>query len=216
MPYFRRSASQEGFDESHYPPLVTTTQGEGRPRKVLLISGSLRARSTNAAALRTIQADAPSHVVCSFYEGMGDLPYFNPDLEDQLPESVEKLRSGIHSSDAILLSTPEYAGALPGSLKNLLDWTIGDAETGSIYEKPIGWLNVSPRGARGALAELRTVLEYTHARIVDDAVADVPITLDMVGPDGVIRDPATRDQLAVVLRSVVGQPRAGADPARAP
>ena len=154
--------------------------------------------------------------MCSFYEGMDDLPFFNPDLEDQLPGSVENLRSEIHSSDAILLSTPEYAGALPGSLKNVLDWTIGDAETGSIYEKPIGWLNVSPRGARGALAELRTVLEYAHARIVDDAVADVPITLDMVGPDGVIRDPGTRDQLAVVLRSVVGDQRAGDDPARAP
>jgi chromate reductase, NAD(P)H dehydrogenase (quinone) len=185
------------------------TQGGGRPRQVPLICGSSRARSTNAAALRTIEADAPSHIVCSFYEGMGDLPYFNPDLGDQLPESVERLRSEIHSSDAILLLTPEYAGALPGSLKNLLDWTIGDAETGSIYEKPIGWLNVSPRGVRGALAELRTVLENAHARIVDDAVADVPITLDMVGPDGVIRDPVTRDQLAVVLRGVVGQPTGG-------
>ncbi len=188
---------------------MTTTQGEGRPRQVLLICGSLRARSTNAAALRTIQADAPSHIVCSFYEGMGGLPYFNPDLEDQLPESVEKLRSEIHSSDAILLSTPEYAGALPGSLKNLLDWTIGDAKTGSIYEKPVGWLNVSPRGARGALTELRTVLEYAHARIVDAAAADVPITLDMVGPDGLIRHPVTRDQLADVLRSVAGQPTGG-------
>ena len=163
---------------------MITRQGDGRPRKVLLISGSLRARSTNAAALRTIQAEAPSHVVCSFYEGMGDLPYFNPDLEDQLPEPVEELRSEIHSSDAILLSTPEYAGALPGSLKNLLDWTIGDAETGSVYEKPIGWLNVSPRGARGALAELHTVLEYAHARIVDDAVADVPITPTWSGRTG--------------------------------
>lgn len=188
---------------------MITTQDEGRPRQVLLICGSLRARSTNAAALRTIEADAPSHIVCSFSEGMGDLPHFNPDLEDQLPESVEKLRSEVHSSDAILLSTPEYAGALPGSLKNLLDWTIGDAETGSIYEKPIGWLNVSPRGARGALSELRRALEYAHARIVDEAVADVPITLDVVGADGTIRDRATRDQLAVVLRSVVGQPTGG-------
>jgi len=183
---------------------VTTTQYQGRPRSALLICGSLRARSTNAAALRTIQVDAPPEIACRFYEGMGDLPHFNPDLEDHLPESVQKLRSEIHSSDAILLSTPEYAGALPGSLKNLLDWTIGDADPGSIYEKPIGWLNVSPRGARGALAELRTVLEYAHARIIHDAVADVPISLDAVGAGGLIRDPAIRGQLALVLRNVVG------------
>ena len=155
--------------------------------------------------LRTVQADAPAHIVCSYYEGMGELPPFNPDLEDQLPGSVATFRSEIHSSDAILFSTPEYAGALPGSLKNLLDWTIGDAEPGSVYEKPVGWVNVSPRGARGALGELRTVLQYAHARIVEGAVADVPVTLDMVGSDGVLRDRATRDHLAVVLHNVVGE-----------
>ena len=188
---------------------MTTKPDQGRTRHVLLVCGSLRARSTNAAVLRTVEADAPAHIVCSFYEGMGTLPPFNPDLEDQLPESVATFRSEIHSSDAILFSTPEYAGALPGSLKNLLDWTIGDADPGSVYEKPVGWVNVSPRGARGALGELRTVLQYAHARIVDGAVADVPVTLDMVGSDGVLRDHATRDHLAVVLRNVVAGSMSG-------
>jgi len=191
---------------------VTTKTDQGRTRHVLLVCGSLRARSTNAAVLRTVQADAPAHIVCSYYEGMGDLPPFNPDLEDQLPGSVATFRSEIHSSDAILFSTPEYAGALPGSLKNLLDWTIGDADPGSIYEKPVGWVNVSARGARGAwgaLGELRTVLPYAHARIIEGAVADVPVTLDMVGSDGVLRDRATRDRLAVVLRNAVGESMSG-------
>ena len=182
---------------------MTTKPDQGRPRHVLLVCGSLRARSTNAAVLRTILADAPAHIVCSYYERMGDLPPFNPDLEDQLPEPVATFRSEIHSSDAILFSTPEYAGALPGSLKNLLDWTIGDADPGSLYEKPVAWVDVSPRGARGALRELRTVLQYAHAHIVDGAVADIPVTLDMVGSDGVLGDRATRDRLAVVLRSLV-------------
>jgi len=162
--------------------------------------------------LRTVQADAPAHIVCSYHEGMGDLPPFNPDLEVQLPGSVATFRSEIHSSDAILFSTPEYAGALPGSLKNLLDWTIGDADPGSIYEKPVGWVNVSARGARGArgaLGELRTVLQYAHARIIEGAVADVPVTLDMVGSDGVLRDRATQDRLAVVLRNAVGESMSG-------
>ena len=45
-------------------------------------------------------------------------------------------------------STPEYAGAMPGALKNLLEWLIGDEAPRSIYEKPVGWVNTSPRGAR--------------------------------------------------------------------
>ena len=54
----------------------------------------------------------------------------------------------------MLFSTPEYAGALPGSFKNLLDWTVGGGET---YGMPVGWVNVSgpasPTGA-GRMLEL--------------------------------------------------------------
>ena len=56
----------------------------------------------------------------------------------------------IADADAVMFSTPEYAGALPGSFLNLLDWTIGGGE---IYEKPVAWINVatSPTGAVKAL-----------------------------------------------------------------
>ena len=50
----------------------------------------------------------------------------------------------------MLFSTPEYAGALPGSFKNLLDWTVGDDQPGSMNGKPVAWVNVSPRGAEHA------------------------------------------------------------------
>lgn len=52
--------------------------------------------------------------------------------------------------DGVVFSVPEYAGALPGSFKNLLDRTIGDDQPGSIYEKPVAWINASPRGAVNA------------------------------------------------------------------
>ena len=44
---------------------------------------------------------------------------------------MTRLRGTIHEADALLFSTPEYAGALPGSLKNLLDWTIRAGTSGS-------------------------------------------------------------------------------------
>ncbi len=80
------------------------------------------------------------------YEHMADLPHFNPDHDvDPLHPAVADLRTTIGAAGAVLFSTPEYAGALPGSFKNLLDWMIGDVQTGSIYEKPVGWINASPR-----------------------------------------------------------------------
>ena len=91
---------------------MTTKPALVPPRRVLLVCGSLRARSTNAAVLRTVQAVAPPHIVCSLFEGMAGLAPFNPDLEERLAASVAALRSEIHSCDAILISTSEYAGAL--------------------------------------------------------------------------------------------------------
>jgi NAD(P)H-dependent FMN reductase len=166
---------------------------------VLLISGSLRARSTNTAALRTATELAPQGVV-TIYDGLGALPHFNPDDDHEpVPEPVAALRAAVHAAGAILFSVPEYAGALPGSFKNLLDWLIGDAEPGSVYEKPVAWLNVSTRGACNAHAELRTVLGFAHATIVEPACIHIPVTEPMIDADGTVTDANARDQILVAL-----------------
>ncbi len=172
-------------------------------RCILLVSGSLRAASTNAAALRTAGRLAPADVETVVYDGLGSLPAFNPDLEDDPPAAVVALRREIHEASGLLFCVPEYAGALPGACKNLLDWTIGDQATGSLYEKPVAWLNVSPRGARGADAELRTVLGYAHALIVEAACLEAPVTGAMVGADGEVDDPSVRRGIARALEALV-------------
>jgi NAD(P)H-dependent FMN reductase len=160
--------------------------------------------STNTALLRTAAQVAPEGVDGLLYDRLANLPAFNPD-EDRHPlhPEVQHLREAIHQAEAIIFSTPEYAGALPGALKNLLDWTIGDEQAGSIYGKPVGWINGSPRGADGAHRELRTVLGYAHALIVDGACAHVPVAPQMIGADGLVEDGTARAALADVLEAVV-------------
>ena len=87
---------------------------------------------------------------------------------------MTELRQAIEAADALLFCTPEYAGALPGALKELLEWTVGGIE---IAAKPCGWINVStmPSGAAGAHAELATVLRYTDARLVEAACVHLPV-----------------------------------------
>jgi NAD(P)H-dependent FMN reductase len=173
--------------------------------RLLLVSGSLREASSNAAVLRTAVEVAPEGVDCVLYDGLAGLPAFNPDDDRQpLPPSVTALREAIHQAGAIVFSTPEYAGALPGSFKNLLDWTIGDDQPGSIYEKPAAWINASPRGAEGAHAELRTVLDYAHANIIEAACAHVPVTPAMIGADGLVQDGAPRMAVAAALGALAG------------
>ena len=181
------------------PPLAFDLSVSDSPR-VLLVSGSLRARSTNTAVLRTAQQVAPRGMVAVLYGGLADLPHFNPDDDaDPLPPAVTTLRAEIRRADAVVFSTPEYAGALPGSFKNLLDWTIGDDRAGSIYEKPVAWINPSPRGALNAHESLRTVLGYAHAHIVEPACAQIPVLGAAVGDGGLIDDPGIRDQIADAL-----------------
>ena len=161
---------------------------------VLLIAGSLRNGSTNSAVLRTAAAVAPDTAI---YTHLGDLPHFNPDDDrEPLHPVVADLRGAIRTADAVLFCTPEYAGALPGSFLNLLDWAVGDDQPGSMYEKPVAWINASAHGGAFAHDSLRTVLGYLKATIVEAGCAEIPVTSAMVGDDGLISDPTVRDEIA--------------------
>lgn len=177
-----------------------------KPVTLLLISGSLREGSSNAAALNTAKALAPSGVSVRLFERMGELPHFNPDLEQaQLPEPVLDLRQQLRAADAVLFSTPEYAGALPGSFKNLLDWTVGDG----LYQKPIGYLNVSPHegGAERTYQMLRLVLSYVNAELVEAACVRAPVRRDAVDAQQTVTDPAVRETIRAAVAALVAHVR---------
>jgi NAD(P)H-dependent FMN reductase len=170
-----------------------------------MISGSLRGGSSNAAVLRTAAQAAPNGVVADLYDGLASLPHFNPDDDgDAIDPAVADLRARIAAADAVLFCTPEYAGALPGSFKNLLDWTVGGQA--EIHRKPVAWINAagvaSPTGAGDAHASLRKVLGYVGADIVEEACVRIPVQRSAVGPDGLVHDPETREQIAVALTAL--------------
>ncbi len=166
--------------------------------------------STNTAALRAARAVAPDDVEAVLYDGIRTLPHFDPDLDvEPLPPAVAALRSAIRNADALLFSTPEYAGALPGSFKNVLDWTIGDDQRGSIYEKPVAWINPSPRGAVLAHESLRVVLGYAHATLVEAACVDVPVHNADIGADGLVTDATACDRFAFSIAQLAAAVRRG-------
>ena len=104
------------------------------------------------------------------YGGLSALPAFNPDHDGaDLPPAAAGLRREIAAADAVMFCTPEYAGTLPGSFKNLLDWTVGGGE---LDGKPVAWLNVANQGrGGGAQATLETVLGYVGAKVVERPAA---------------------------------------------
>ncbi|NUU25395.1 MAG: NAD(P)H-dependent oxidoreductase [Streptomycetaceae bacterium] len=173
------------------------------PVRIVLISGSLRAGSGSTALLQTVPEVAADAVAARMYFGMGGLPHFNPDDDyDPLHPAVAELRALIAGADALLFSTPEYAGDLPGSFKNLLDWTVGGDEIGS---KPTAWVNPgAPGRAERTYEALRTVLGYTGADIVEDACVRIPVARTAIDTEtGTVNDPDVRAALGDAVKALV-------------
>lgn len=168
--------------------------------RILLVPGSTRPGSTNVAALRAARDATEDGVAAVLFEGLADLPAFNPDDDHEpLPRAVAALRDQIARADGILFCTPEYAGGLPGSFKNLLDWTVGGGE---VDGKPVAWINVAAEG-RGVDAQrsLETVMRHLGAAVVEPAGRRVFVPRDAVGSDGVIHDVRVRAEIVDALRT---------------
>lgn len=180
--------------------------------RVLAISGSLRAVSSNAILLRAAAALAPEGVEIVTYDGLSDLPHFNPDLDTalgdpRLPAAVRALRREVFAADAVLISSPEYAHGVPGSLKNALDWLVGGSE---IPGKPVALLNASPRSTH-AQASLAETLRTMSAEVVEGSPFAAPLAGRGLDEAGALADPevaaAIRGALAALTAAAESRPR---------
>ena len=140
--------------------------------RILGISGSLQASSTNSALLRVARAHAPAGVEVGVYDDLVHIPPFSPEIEPA-PETVVALRDVVLASDGLLFATPEYAHGLPGVLKNALDWLVG---SGEIYGKRVVILAAAPSAerARHARADLERTLRAQGAQVLASATVAVP------------------------------------------
>ncbi|MFF2805806.1 NADPH-dependent FMN reductase [Streptomyces sp. NPDC058000] len=151
--------------------------------RLLAVSGSLRARSTNGAVLRSALElfDGPTATA-----DIGALPHFNPDLDGEgatPPAPVGALRTAVAGADVLLIVSPEYAHGVPGVLKNALDWLVS---SGECVDKPVAVITASPfpTGGDHANAQLRETLRMMTGQVVADACREIPA----IGPK---IDPAT-------------------------
>jgi NAD(P)H-dependent FMN reductase len=167
--------------------------------KIVAISGSLRARSSNAALLRAAAVVAPPGVEVDFYEGLSSLPLFNPDLDEEgmrSPAPVAELRARLAAADGLMLCSPEYAHGMPGALKNALDWLVS---VGGLVGKPIVVINASPTSGEHAQAQLVEVLKTMSWHVVADGCLRIQFGRSALDDEGRPRDP----MIAALLRKSV-------------
>lgn len=154
--------------------------------QILAISGSLRSKSSNTAVLQALQKLAPETTKITLYSELAHLPHFNPDLDQKpLPDFILSLRQQIKASDGIVISSPEYAHGVPGSLKNALDWLVSSIE---FPGKPVALINTNPR-ATIALVSLTEILITMSAQIIEPANITLHIAGRSLDVNGIVVEP---------------------------
>jgi NAD(P)H-dependent FMN reductase len=155
------------------------------PIRILAISGSLRSASSNSVLLRVAAILAPEEFQIFLYEGLGDLPHFNPDFDGDEPcASVADFRNRLREADGVLISTPEYAHGVPGVLKNALDWLV---RSGEFVDKPVCIINHLPRG-EWALASLKEILTVMMACLIEETSFTLPLPSNNTSEAGIAAD----------------------------
>ena len=172
--------------------------------RVLGIAGSLRRDSHNRKLLRAAAYALPPEWELVEWQGLGELPAFDEDLEGDVPASVVALRDAIDAADAVLIATPEYNASVPGALKNALDWASRPFETNVFRGKPVLVIGASTGlfGAVWAQAEVRKVLKASGARVLE---SELPVGMadTAFDADDRLMNPELAEHLASLLGDLV-------------
>jgi chromate reductase len=138
--------------------------------KVAVIVGSLRKGSVNRQFAQALAKLARPKLDLQIVE-IGDLPFYNEDLEAELPASVVRFKHQIESADAVLFVTPEYNRTFSGVMKNAIEWGSRPWGKTSWAGKPVAVVGATLGviGTAVAQSQLRSVLSA-----IGTAVAPAP------------------------------------------
>ncbi len=113
--------------------------------RIAVLVGSLRADSVNRKIAERLRDDAPEGITLDIVEGLGDLPFYNEDIDGETaPVAATTFRARIGAADRVLAVTPEYNGTMPAVLNNAIDWLSRPYGAGALTGKPFGVIGVTP------------------------------------------------------------------------
>ncbi|MGI4895442.1 MAG: NAD(P)H-dependent oxidoreductase [Janthinobacterium lividum] len=174
---------------------------------VLVLVGSLRAASTNRQIADTAVQLAPEGVELSIYNGLGDLPFYNEDLdvEGSIPQPAVDFRAAIAASDAVLVVTPEHNGTMPAVLKNAVDWASRPYGASPLSGKPLAAIGSAfgQFGGVWAQDDARKAFGIAGANVLTEVTMAIPGSVVRFADVHPKDDAEVVQQLTVVLGGLV-------------
>ena len=117
-------------------------------KKITVLVGSLRKESFNRKIAMELIRLAPKSLNMELVE-IGDLPFYNEDLEENPPKQWTDFRETIKNSDGVLFVSPEYNRTIPAVLKNAIDVASRPGGKSVWKGKPGSVVTASPSGIGG-------------------------------------------------------------------
>ena len=185
--------------------------------RILGISGSLRRDSYNSRLLRAAAQSLPPGAELEVYLDLALIPPFNEEYEDDPPATALDLREQIAAADALLFSTPEYNASIPGVLKNAVDWASRPFPDNALRDRPAAVIGTSTGlfGAVWAQAELRKVLRYAGAHVLDEELP-VPTAEVAFTPEDTLVVPELAERLHELLEALAREVESPLEPSARP
>lgn len=159
---------------------------------ILGVNGSLREGSSADRALRFALAELEElGATCDVYD-ISQLPLLDGRPAEAFPPSVPAWRDACAAADALLIAVPSYHGAMPGSVKNALDFV----DLPQLGGKPFAVIGIAGGDAEPAVTDLARVLRHIGGLA---AVPDIVISraAEHWGPGG---EPRNRQVAAAIQK----------------
>ncbi|MGG5173108.1 NAD(P)H-dependent oxidoreductase [Pseudarthrobacter sp. J1738] len=145
---------------------------------VLTLVGSLRTESINRKLAETVKALAPENVEVTIADTLGDIPFFNEDIdvEGKVPAAAQALRDAAAAADSLLLITPEHNGTMTAPLKNAIDWLSRPHGTSALSGKPVAVIGTAYGQFGGVWAhdDARKSVGIAGAKVLEDVKLAIP------------------------------------------
>ncbi|WP_067658397.1 NAD(P)H-dependent oxidoreductase [Nocardia harenae] len=174
---------------------------------VLVLVGSLRAASVNRQLAEAAVQTAPDGVSVSLYEGLGEVPFYNEDIDvpGAVPAAAQALRDAVGGADALLLVTPEYNGTTTAVLKNAIDWISRPYGSGAVKGKPVATVSasISPNAAQWAHGDTVKAVGVAGGTVVEAAHAHFGAVGERFGAAHPREDAEALTQLGATLHELV-------------